>query len=100
MWQTIGGKQIAITERPISLYTIGDFLDPRRGRLLRSYEVQRLRDDNFPWGELDITGEFWTMTKVSCSLNCAWRVTPGGVVEIVPGGWDKTFMAWGIAVPK
>jgi hypothetical protein len=99
-FELIGGVQIAITERPISLYNIGEFLDPIKGRMLRSYEVMRMRIAGYEFGDWEINGIFWTATKVSCSLNCSWVIHPDGKAEPVVGGWDKTFMAWGVAVPS
>jgi len=99
-YQITSGRSIAVSERPLSLYHIGTFLDPLGARLLRSYEVQRMVADGFLFGELDIAGVFWTATKVSCSLNLAWRITEGGSAEMVVGGWDKTFYGWGVGVPK
>jgi len=100
MFQNVGGKLFAVTDRPISLYNVGEFLDPIGGRLLRSYEIGRLRSEGFQFGDLEFTGVFWTATRVSCSLNCAWRIQEDGAIAPVVGGWDKTFMAWGVAVPK
>jgi hypothetical protein len=96
---SIGGKLFAVSDVPLSLYNLGDFLQPIGGRLLRSYEVARLHEQGFEFGALDFAGKFWTATKVSCSLNCAWQISEGGFAQPVPGGWDKTFLAWGVAVP-
>lgn len=99
-YQTISGRSLAVSERPLSLYHVGNFLDPLGARLLRSYEVQRMVAEGFLFGDLEITGAFWTATKVSCSLNLAWNVTEAGSAEMIVGGWDKTFMAWVVGVPK
>jgi hypothetical protein len=94
--KTISGKTFAISVRPFPLYEIGSYVPPGM-RLLRSYEVQRMKVDGFPWGELEIEGKFWTATRVSCSLNCSWNIS-GNDAEMVLGGWDKTFLAWGVFI--
>lgn len=99
-WVSLQGRRFYLVEKPLPIYLLPEALDKVRPavRLLRSYEVQRMKADGFPFEQLDIVGEFWTSTRQSCSIMIVWNISETGIEG--PKGWDKTFNAWIVGVEK